>query len=87
MPIGEKFYVHTLTNLDELFMRDKVYKPSAKQVPDAEATGEHWLKAPAEMKCIGKVEIVDLKTGSSSQMTDEFEWKWVEKKEGNNNEQ
>lgn len=86
-PFGKKFYVHTLTNLDELFMCDKVYKPLANQVPDAEATGEHWLKAPALMKCIGKVEIVDLKASSSSQMIDEFEWKWVEKKEVSNNEQ
>ena len=76
-PFGEKFYVHTLTNLDELFMHDKVYKPSKKQVPDAEATGEHWLKAPATLECIGKVEIIDIKPNSPSNMTDAFIWKWL----------
>lgn len=82
---GLKLYVHVPTNLEELFKKNKVYKPSLKQVPDSETTGEHWLKASATFKLLGQIEIIDI--DYSSKLTylwdgeetdmDRFKWKWI----------
>ena len=82
---GLKLYVHEPENLESLVKKHKVYKPNVKQVPDCEVTGEHWLKAPAKMKCIGQIEIlgIDLDSkleymwyGSKTSM-DRFKWRWI----------
>lgn len=77
-PFGEKFYVHVPENIDELFSRDNIYKPSTKQVPDAEETKEFWAKAPCKMKCIGRVEVISLDFSKKSSNVDFFTWKWIE---------
>lgn len=86
LPCGIYLYVHIPVNLDDLFKRDKIYKPSIKQVPDAETTDEFWLKDNAIWKCIGKIEVgnvrddVDLTYnwyGEKVKM-DRFEWRWIE---------
>lgn len=62
-PFGMKFWVHVPVGLEALFKANQVYRPSTKQVPDAETTGEHWLKAPVKLKAIGQVEVVDIDHG------------------------
>lgn len=84
MPYGKRLWVHVPENLIDLFKQNKVYKPSLKQVPDATATGEHWLKAPAKMKTIGQIEVTDIDEtadvtylwyGKKTQL-DRFVWHW-----------
>ena len=86
LPCGLQLYVHIPVNLDDLFKRDKIYKPSIKQVPDVETTDEFWLKDDATWRCIGKIEVgnvrddVDLTYnwyGEKVKM-DRFEWQWIE---------
>ena len=82
---GVKLWVHVPSNLDELFKANKVYKPSLRQVPDAEVTGEYWLKAPAQMTTIGQIEIVDIDVSTDLEYMwcgmlthmDRFKWKWI----------
>lgn len=84
-PFGKKFWVHVPTNLEELFLLNKVHRPSTKQVPDAEVTGEHWLKAPTVMKAIGKIEVLDIDEEKQQHFMwegknatlDRFKWKWA----------
>ena len=84
---GLHLWVHVPKNLDELFKANKVYKPSTKQVPDAEATGEHWLRAPAELMAIGQIEILDIDESSRMHFSwlgddatiDRFHWRWISK--------
>lgn len=82
---GLKLWVHVPQNLLELFASNKVYKPSLRQVPDSETTGEHWLKAPALMKAIGQIEVIGVDCsanlyymwkGDKTRM-DRFNWKWT----------
>lgn len=82
---GIRLYVHVPDNLLDLFKMNKVHRPSTNQVPDAEVTGEHWLKAPAKMKMIGQIEVLDI--DDSQNLTylldgekihlDRFRWKWT----------
>ena len=84
MPFGKHLFVHVPSNINDLIARNKIQKPRIDQVPDAEATGEHWIKAPTTMKCIGELEILNLTDeqiefnhhGSKS-FVDKFAWKWV----------
>ena len=82
---GLRLWVHVPQNLLELFASNKVYKPSLRQVPDSETTGEHWLKAPALMKAIGQIEVTGVDSsanlyymwdGKKTRM-DRFNWKWT----------
>ncbi len=75
-PRGLKFLVHVPLDLDSLFKANKVHRPSLKQVPDAEVTGEHWLKAPATFKTIGQIEI----DGIDDSCDIWYQWKWREEK-------
>lgn len=84
-PYGMKLWVHIPLDLMNLFKSNKVYRPSTRQVPDAEVTGEHWLKAPAKFKTIGQIEVLgadpnsDLRymwMGEETKM-DRFFWKWL----------
>lgn len=83
---GLKLFVHVPEDLDALFKSNKVHRPSTRQVPDADATGEHWLKAPAKMKAIGQIEILGVDKGKEQwyvwegQKTkmDRFKWKWID---------
>lgn len=83
--IGLKLYVHMPEDLDILFKRHKVYKPTLAQVPDCEVTDEYWLKDSVQMRCIGQIEIlgidpdIDLNYiwfGSKTPM-DRFKWRWI----------
>ena len=87
LPYGLQLYVHIPTNLEKLFKEDKVYKPSVKQVPDADVTDEHWLKCKTTFKCIGKIEVGHVDDsydlwyewdGDQTKM-DRFHWRWIEK--------
>ena len=77
-PFGETFYVHVPENLEDLFSKDNVYKPSTKKVPDADETGEFWAKAPCKMKCIGRVEVMSVDWQHKGRNVDFFSWKWIE---------
>ena len=85
MPYGLQLYVHIPINLDDLFLRNKVYQPSTKQVPDAVVTDEFWLKDDTIWKCIGKIEVghvrddIDLTYELDGDILsmDRFEWKWI----------
>lgn len=50
-------YVHVPENLNEIIARNKIYKPTEKEVQDADYTDEIWVKCPVKMKCIGKIQI------------------------------
>ena len=84
-PFGKHLFVHVPENIDELKSKNKIYAPSKKQVPDVEATGELWLKAPAKMKCIGEIEVVDIDASNELSYEDDgqticldaFVWKWI----------
>lgn len=86
MAYGIKLYVHEIANINELFKKDKVYKPTTKQVPDCETTDEYWLKDKAILKCIGAIEVGHITdhplyymwNGVETRM-DRFMWKWIEK--------
>ncbi len=84
-PRGLKFWVHVPLDLNSLFKANKVHRPSSRQVPDAEVTGEHWIKAPTTFKAIGQIEIdgiddtVSLKynwRGCEEKMA-RFKWHWT----------
>lgn len=84
-PFGKEFWVHVPVSLEELFLKGNVYKPSLKQVPDSEATGEHWLKAATTFKCIGKIEVLDIDEekdlyyawDGENICINSFKWKWI----------
>ena len=85
MPVGMILHVHEILNLDDLFRRGKVYRPSILQVPDCETTNEYWLRDKAVLKCIGAIEVGHIKDkplfymwqGEKTRM-DRFHWKWVD---------
>jgi len=82
---GIRLWVHVPLDLDSLFKANKVHRPSLKQVPDAEVTGEHWLKAPATFKTIGQIEIdgiddscdIHYKWKGREEKIDRFKWHWT----------
>ena len=84
-PFGKHLFVHVPENLNELKLKKKVYVPTTKQVPDANATQEIWLKAPAKMACIGELEVMDIDPDVNVSYEDDgeqisldrFIWKWI----------
>lgn len=88
-PYNENYFVHIPENLESLFAKKKVYKPSLKQVPDSELTGEYWLKASCKMVCIGEITTLGIApkksrsiylkhhNSSSYFIVDFLEWKWI----------
>lgn len=95
-PFGKHLFVHVVDNIDVLKSKNKIYVPTSKQVPDVEATHEIWVKAPATLKLVGKIEVVDIdanndvfyldpKTKNDANPLkihlDRFIWKWVFRKE------
>ena len=82
---GIRLWVHVPLDLDGLFKANKVHRPSLKQVPDAEVTGEHWLKAPATVKTIGQIEIDGIDDSydiwyqwkGREEKIDRFKWHWI----------
>ena len=82
---GIRMWVHVPLDLDGLFKANKVHRPSLKQVPDAEVTGEHWLKAPATFKTIGQIEIdgiddsydIRYQWKGREEKIDRFKWHWT----------
>lgn len=65
----------------------KTYKPSTREVPDCEITGELWITKPVDLKCIGKIKVIKDKGedgipfsyGSHTAELYDWEWKWIEK--------
>lgn len=64
----------------------KTYTPSIKEVPDVKITGEVWIKEPVNVKCVGKIKVLDANKspGKSysygNNQTAElyaFDYKWV----------
>ena len=86
---GIKLWVHVPCNLADLFKSNKVYRPSLRQVPDSEVTGEHWLKAPAKLRAIGQIVVEDVDASSNlhyiwqgfDTKMDRFVWRWIVKKQ------
>lgn len=87
MSCGLVLYVHTIDNLEELFKKDKVYKPSLKQVPDCDATEEYWLKGKAKLRCIGQIQVGYVRKDGSVKYLwygipttmHRFDWRWIER--------
>ena len=84
MPFGDCLFVHVPDDISSL--AGKIVIPSPEKVPDAEATGEVWAKAPVKMRCIGKIEVKDLLDESKCYMhygqklqVDLFKWEWIER--------
>lgn len=78
---GEEFYVYTPDG------DYKTYTPSIKEVPDVKITGEIWIKESVNVKCIGKIRVLDTNNspGKSysygNNQTAElyaFDYKWIE---------
>lgn len=53
----QKLYVHTPCNLDKIYKKGKLYKPTEKQVFDAPYTREYWIKSRVKLRCIGLISI------------------------------
>lgn len=77
---GEEFYVYAPDG------DYKTYTPSIKEVPDVKITGEVWIKEPVNVKCVGKIKVLDTNKspGKSysygNNQTAElyaFDYKWV----------
>ena len=86
MPFGDRLFVHVPYSLKEL--AGHVVVPTLKQVPDAEATDEVWVKAPVRLSCIGEIEVMSLRPESKTFMhggqkmeVDLFAWKWISQSE------
>lgn len=77
---GEEYFVYVPDG------NYKIYKPSKKEVPDVEITGEVWIKETVELKCIGKIKVIedagkDGEPYTYGEYTAElYEWnyKWIE---------
>ena len=50
-----KWYVHVPVELDNLYEKEHIYKPSEKDVPDVKVTREKWITKRVKMKCVGIV--------------------------------
>ena len=77
---GEEFYVYAPDG------DYKIYTPSVKEVPDVKITGEIWINEPVNVKCVGKIKVLDTNKspGKSysygNNQTAElyaFDYKWV----------
>ena len=77
---GEEFYVYAPDG------DYKTYTPSIKEVPDVKITGEIWIKESVNVKCIGKIRVLDTNKSSGksysygNNQTAElyaFDYKWV----------
>lgn len=82
-------FVHVPEDMKMLESKNKVYVPSAKQVPDAKVTGERWVKCPVKMECIGELEVLSVdpyvqvtyEMKGHQFLLDKFVWKWVWRKD------
>ena len=82
-------FVHVPEDLEMLESKHKVYVPSTKQVPDAEVTGERWVKCSVKMDCIGEIEVMSIdpdvqlvyEMKGHQFLLDKFVWKWVWRKD------
>jgi RimJ/RimL family protein N-acetyltransferase len=75
---GEELYVHQPKNIN----KKAIYKPTIKEVPDVNITGEIWYKEPVELECIGKILVTadDGKDGHKytygNKTAELFGWDW-----------
>jgi ribosomal protein S18 acetylase RimI-like enzyme len=51
----EELYVHEPKNIN----KKAIYKPTIKEVPDVKITGEIWYTEPVELKCVGKIHVIE----------------------------
>lgn len=88
-PFGKRLFVHVPEDIGKLVIKDKIYTPSTKQIPDVEVTNEKWIKCPCKMKCIGELEVVNLdesvdchyEQDGQKVPVDKFIWKWIWQKD------
>lgn len=77
---GKKLYVHIPKRGDNY----NVYKPSIKEVPDANITGEVWIKEDVKIECIGCIDVTNANDTSYSYTYGDnntaklysWNWKW-----------
>lgn len=78
------FYVHIPDINQEL----DIYKPSINEVPDSDITDEYWVKNNCKLKCIGIIELINIKNRYGNKFVYgknkiaelyEWNWKWKEK--------
>lgn len=82
---GKHLFVHVPDDMHMLESKKKIFTPTAKMLPDVDATGERWIKCPVKMRCIGEIEVitVDADADVSYEMNgykfplDKFIWKWI----------
>lgn len=81
---GKQLFVHMPA---KGINRAHIIKPTKKQVPDVDITGEIWLTEPIELKCIGKIK-VESDNGSPGHKYSygnkiaelyDWDWTWVDK--------
>lgn len=77
---GMEFYVHVPVSIPP------VVKPTIKQVPDAQVTGEVWSMTPITMKCVGLIRVTNarsepstFKYGDGSAASYAWNYQWVSK--------
>ena len=78
---GMKLFVHVPDG------NYNIYKPSNKEVPDANITGEVWIKKAVKMKCIGQIYVIGdkgedgipYKYGDKTAELYDWEWKWIDR--------
>lgn len=53
------FYVHVLTNKDELLKNKQIVKPTTDMVWDQKLTHEYWSVGDSQLRCIGKALFIE----------------------------
>lgn len=81
------FYVHIPYSNQFL----DIYKPSIDKAPESEITDEYWVRNNCKMKCIGIIQLTNIKTRYGSKfiygknkVAEIYEWNWIWKEKFNN---
>ena len=70
-----KMYVHVPENMNEIIQKQKLYKPSVKEVFDCKQTRELWVRCPVKMKCIACISIGCSPFGKDEKIKFKYLWK------------
>ena len=79
---GKTFYVH-IPDPDKEY---NIYKPNKEDVPDADLTGELWIRKPVMLKCLGKIKVgsatgkgleYSYGEGEKEKTAELYDWNWT----------
>lgn len=79
---GIEFYVFSPEEVPE----ENIYKPTTKEVPDAEITDEIWITCPVKVKKVGKIKVLGdsgldghpFNYGDKTTELYDWNWEWLE---------